>query len=212
MSSENYGYTAVQHSAMGFKRDMRFAKALEEAAVTTAKEAAAVETAGGRLFPTMTEARDFVMGEQYPPEVTVLVPCAPGSFSLAKVGGLRIYVPPPVEVIQDYPAGKMVLREQGEANQYAIMTEDGKWLLGLLHNGEMSLETQRARLQRIVALWNAFDGVPTEQIRPPAAFNFATFDEWFEAHGKQNAKKECNHVGVGYLMKLAWEVARELKA
>lgn len=40
---------------------------------------------------------------------------------------------------------------------------------------------------------------------------FKTFDEWFEAHGKHNAKKECNHVGVEHLMRLAWEVSRETK-
>ena len=44
------------------------------------------------------------------------------------------------------------------------------------------------------------------------AYNFKTFEEWFESHGKHNAKKECNHVGVQHLMKLAWEVSRELKA
>lgn len=38
---------------------------------------------------------------------------------------------------------------------------------------------------------------------------FKTFDEWFETHGKHNAKKECNHVGVEHLMRLAWEVSRE---
>lgn len=44
----------------------------------------------------------------------------------------------------------------------------------------------------------------------PVAWNFATFNEWFEAHGKHNAAWHDSFERVKELMKLAWEVSREL--
>jgi hypothetical protein len=56
-------------------------------------------------------------------------------------------------------------REQGEANQHAILSADGNWLIvPLLHNGEAVPERQRANLRRIVACVNACEGLATAAI------------------------------------------------
>lgn len=59
--------------------------------------------------------------------------------------------------------GRIRYYENGEANSYAIMEEpeDGRWLLTLLHNGCDVSERQRDNLRRLVACWNACDGIKT---------------------------------------------------
>lgn len=52
--------------------------------------------------------------------------------------------------------------EQGDANQYYILAPHGRWVLGLLHNGEPLRAEQLANLRRIVAAVNAVEGIPTE--------------------------------------------------
>lgn len=60
--------------------------------------------------------------------------------------------------------GRITMRENGEANSYALITEDNQWLLSLLHNGQQVSDQQRANLRRLAACWNAFEGVNTEAI------------------------------------------------
>lgn len=45
--------------------------------------------------------------------------------------------------------------ENGEANSYAILDNDGKWLLSFLHNGEALIEQQRETIQTIVNAINS---------------------------------------------------------
>ncbi len=48
--------------------------------------------------------------------------------------------------------GPWVAREQGEADQWAILTADRKgWVIGLIHNGEQHIEVQRANLRVMTA-------------------------------------------------------------
>lgn len=62
------------------------------------------------------------------------------------------------------PKGRLSFHENGEANSYTIYDELGGWLLSLLHNGEALLERQRVKLRRLVACWNACDGISTEAL------------------------------------------------
>lgn len=50
-----------------------------------------------------------------------------------------------------------VLHEQGEPNQFCILTPDGKWVLGLVHNGEPMPAIQEANLRFIVQAVNSHD-------------------------------------------------------
>lgn len=60
--------------------------------------------------------------------------------------------------------GRITVREDGEANQYAILSDDGHWLLTLLHNGQQVTQRQRANMHRIVACWNACDGIDSQTL------------------------------------------------
>lgn len=55
-------------------------------------------------------------------------------------------------------------RENGEADSYALVDQEGRWLMTLLHNGSQVTQAQRDNLRRMVACWNAFDGMTTEGI------------------------------------------------
>ncbi len=55
------------------------------------------------------------------------------------------------------PSGALSVRENGEANSYALMQDD-KWLMSVLLNGELLSEVQRASLHKLAAAWNAYEG------------------------------------------------------
>lgn len=51
-----------------------------------------------------------------------------------------------------------IFREQGDANQFCILTKDGGgWVLGLLHNGEPLHAQQEANFRFILRACNAHD-------------------------------------------------------
>lgn len=50
------------------------------------------------------------------------------------------------------PKGPWKLVEQGDANQWAILTPDGKWMIAFLMNGEMMTVRQQVIAQVIEAL------------------------------------------------------------
>lgn len=60
--------------------------------------------------------------------------------------------------------GRITVRENGEANSYAILDDKGQWLLSLLHNGQQLTDTQRENLRRLVACWNACEGISTVRL------------------------------------------------
>lgn len=47
--------------------------------------------------------------------------------------------------------GPWTFRAQGEANEYCLMTADGRWLLAFLHNGEEWTAKQVANARLIAA-------------------------------------------------------------
>lgn len=61
--------------------------------------------------------------------------------------------------------GRITVRENGESNSFAIMDDQGDWLLSLLHNGKQVTETQRKNLRRLAACWNFCEGFATEGMR-----------------------------------------------
>lgn len=67
--------------------------------------------------------------------------------------------------------GRINFHEEGEANHYAMLTEDGRWWLALVANGEMTSERQRANFRRLAACWNACLDVDTVTLEQnPAPF------------------------------------------
>lgn len=60
--------------------------------------------------------------------------------------------------------GRLTVRENGDANSYALVDDTGNWLLSLLHNGQQLTETQRENLRRLAACWNACEGLHTESL------------------------------------------------
>lgn len=57
-----------------------------------------------------------------------------------------------------------VCREQGEANEYCLLTSDGKWVIGFRQNGELLPAQQRENVRRIVACVNACANISTESL------------------------------------------------
>lgn len=64
--------------------------------------------------------------------------------------------------MSEHTPGSITYRENGDANSYAILDGNGKWLLSLIHNGEPLLHTQRENLRRLSACWNACQNIETE--------------------------------------------------
>jgi len=55
--------------------------------------------------------------------------------------------------------------EQGDANEYCLVTADGlNWVIAFRINGEMMPDMQRENCRRIVACVNACAGIPIEDV------------------------------------------------
>lgn len=52
--------------------------------------------------------------------------------------------------------GVLTVRENGEANSYALV-QNGDWLLSVLMNGQLLTDTQRATLHKLAAAWNEYE-------------------------------------------------------
>lgn len=62
----------------------------------------------------------------------------------------------------EHTEGRLTATEsQHEPNRFMISVPAG-WLFSILHNGEALVEKQRVNVRRLVACWNALDGLPTE--------------------------------------------------
>lgn len=66
--------------------------------------------------------------------------------------------------MSDHTLGRLTYIESGEANKYTLIDNRERWLISMLHNGEQLVHTQRENLRRIVACWNACDGMRTESM------------------------------------------------
>lgn len=61
--------------------------------------------------------------------------------------------------------GPLTVRENGDANSYAMLTADHKWLaVNLLHNGEVMVQQQRENMRRLATCWNACEQMSTASI------------------------------------------------
>lgn len=60
--------------------------------------------------------------------------------------------------------GRISVEAQGEANQYALLDDDGNWWMSVLVNGQQPTPLQAENLRRLVACWNAFGGYSTQAI------------------------------------------------
>jgi len=58
--------------------------------------------------------------------------------------------------------GRITFKEDGDANHYSMLTEDGRWWLAILANGEQTSARQVANFRRLAACWNACEGSSTE--------------------------------------------------
>ena len=56
---------------------------------------------------------------------------------------------------------------QGEANEYCMLTHDGRWVISFRQNGELTDERQKANARRIAACVNRLAGFKTEDIENP---------------------------------------------
>lgn len=57
---------------------------------------------------------------------------------------------------------------QGEANEYCMLTHDGRWVISFRQNGELTDERQKANARRIAACVNRLAGFKTDDIENPA--------------------------------------------
>ena len=57
---------------------------------------------------------------------------------------------------------------QGEANEYCMLTHDGRWVISFRQNGELTDELQKANARRIAACVNRLAEFKTEDIENPA--------------------------------------------
>lgn len=73
--------------------------------------------------------------------------------------------------------GRVTFKEDGDANHYSMLTEDGRWWLAVLVNGEQTSERQIANFRRLAACWNRLEPFTTEQIEDPG-FDLAGTAEW----------------------------------
>ena len=56
---------------------------------------------------------------------------------------------------------------QGEANEYCMLTHDGRWVIAFRQNGELTDERQKANARRIAACVNRLVGFKTDDIENP---------------------------------------------
>lgn len=70
-------------------------------------------------------------------------------------------------MIEAHTKGRIKFKEDGDANHYSMLTEDGRWWLAVLANGEQTSERQIANFRRLAACWNRLEPFTTEQIEDP---------------------------------------------
>lgn len=63
-----------------------------------------------------------------------------------------------------HTTGRITFKADGDANCYSILTEDGRWLMAVLTNGEQTSERQIANFRRLATCWNACEGIRTDAL------------------------------------------------
>ncbi len=82
--------------------------------------------------------------------------------------------------------GRITFKEDGDANHYSMLTEDGRWWLAILANGEQTSARQVANFRRLAACWNACDGIDTEKLEKAAGDRAPVFALLMEAAGQRD--------------------------
>lgn len=72
-----------------------------------------------------------------------------------------------------HTTGRITFKADGDANHYSMLTEDGRWWMAVLANGEQTSERQIANLRRLAACWNACEGISTEYLETTGLPEFA---------------------------------------
>ena len=93
-------WTLVQHSAYGYQEKPGWDKAVETRMITTDAELKRVESVGGMVFDSYSEADNQEYKSNYPDGVEIpgqpfqlTYPEVKGTFSDKELDGLRIYIP-----------------------------------------------------------------------------------------------------------------------
>lgn len=74
-----------------------------------------------------------------------------------------------------------------EANRFGINVFGHNWLMSILHNGMQLVEVQRANMRRLVACWNACDGIATEKLEKVAGDTAPVFALLMETATERDA-------------------------
>jgi hypothetical protein len=88
-------WTLVQHSGFGYAEKPGWEKAVETRQITTEVELKRVESVGGYVFDSYSDADDQEYKSNYPDGAgdTLTYPAVRGTFSHKELDGLKIYIP-----------------------------------------------------------------------------------------------------------------------
>lgn len=104
---------------------------------------------------------------------------------------------------------------QGEANEYCLLTHDGRWVIAFRQNGELTDDRQKANARRIVACVNACKGIPNEQLEMDSAAFINVFNAYNRLRHQQKSLLaalnliETDKDGDGFICREAMEQVRE---
>lgn len=110
--------------------------------------------------------------------------------------------------------GRVLFREDGEANRWAMLTEDCRWMLTILANGEQTTPRQVANFRRLAACWNACEGISTEALESKTGIFDAAAkladqrDELLAALERVRATPQWVHTAIGIRAEIDAAIAK----